>query len=209
MNSIESVIFDWSGTIQDDRKPVYETNMRILESFGKPRMDFEAFLPKTMLTAPKFLINNGVKEYPEYLSKLYKKFLDKVMKEGIIPEVYPDARSTLQYLHMKNIILGVVSSHPEEILRKDAKRYHFSDYYSLIKGDSKNKTADLNDICKKLRLKKSSCVYVDDTIWGIRAAKKAEVISCGITTGYHTREMLVNEQPELLIDNLSELKQLA
>jgi phosphoglycolate phosphatase len=208
MNSIESIVFDWSGTTQDDRIPVYETNMRLLDFFGKPRMDFEAFLPKTVLTAAEFLRTNGVNESSEYLSKLYKKFLDKVIEEGIKPEVYPDVRSTLQHLHMKNIILGVVSSHPEKILRKEAESYHISDYYSLIKGDSKDKTADLNDICKSLKLKKSSCVYVDDTTWGIMAAKEARVISCGITTGYHTKEMLVNEQPEILIDSLSELKQI-
>ena len=32
---VDVVIFDWSGTISDDEKPVYKAGMRVLEKFGK------------------------------------------------------------------------------------------------------------------------------------------------------------------------------
>lgn len=32
------LLFDWSGTISDDRQLVYETNQRLLEAYGQPRL---------------------------------------------------------------------------------------------------------------------------------------------------------------------------
>lgn len=41
MNSIDTIIFDSSGIISGDCRPVYEANMRILEAFHLKRMTFE------------------------------------------------------------------------------------------------------------------------------------------------------------------------
>jgi beta-phosphoglucomutase-like phosphatase (HAD superfamily) len=38
---IKLYIFDWSGTLSDDRRPVYEANMRVLVAYGKQRMTFQ------------------------------------------------------------------------------------------------------------------------------------------------------------------------
>ncbi len=53
-------VTDWSGVISDDRKPVYETNMQMLERRGKPRMSFGEWLPRTTMTPIEFLAGQGV-----------------------------------------------------------------------------------------------------------------------------------------------------
>lgn len=54
------VITDWSGVFSDDRMPVYEANMGILEAHGKSRFPFEEWLSRTTATPIEFLANHGV-----------------------------------------------------------------------------------------------------------------------------------------------------
>jgi phosphoglycolate phosphatase-like HAD superfamily hydrolase len=48
--------------------------------------------------------------------------------------------------------------------------------------------------------------YIGDTVYDIRSSKKAGTCSGAVCTGYHTRERLEKENPDLLLENLSELK---
>ena len=52
----------------------------------------------------------------------------------------------------------------------------------------------------------SNAIYLGDTIYDIRAAKKAGVHSVGVATGYHVRERLVNENPDFVVDSLTEFQ---
>ena len=42
--TIQLVIFDWSGPISDDRRPVYEADMAILRKYRKPAAPFEEWV---------------------------------------------------------------------------------------------------------------------------------------------------------------------
>ena len=103
---IELLAFDWSGVVSDDRRPVYEANMKILKQYGKPIMTFEEWLPRTTMTPIEFLANHGIHGEPQYLFALYKKYLDDALASGIVPTVYPDAHDVFQHLQLReqNII---------------------------------------------------------------------------------------------------------
>ena len=72
-------------------------------------------------------------------------------------------------------------------------------------GSTKNKTDDMLAQLATKDLAGDTAFLVGDTIYDIRAAKSAGVSSVGITTGYHTRDMLAAESPDILVDSLAEL----
>lgn len=206
---IDIFCFDWSGVISDDRKPVYESNMRILEKYKKPRIPFEEWLLVTELTAPEFLQKFGVNGSHKTLHALYKKTLDEVIKDGIIPVVYPDVKDTFHHIKDKEKIIAILSSHPGENLRNEAENYGIINYIDLILTDSKDKVQGLIDISKKLNKSKENILYTSDTIFDVRAAKEAGTYSatfiCEPQRGYHSKEMLLKEKPDFPLNDLTDL----
>ena len=205
-SDIGLLVFDWSGVISDDRMPVYEANMRILEDYGKPTISFEEWLPRTTMTPVEFLKNHGVFGDDKKMFALYKKYFDEAVESGTAPTAYADACDVLRYLKGRKKKLSVLSSHPAENLRKEAEQYSLASFLELIEGNSKDKAGGLLDICRHLGEKPESALYVGDTIYDIRAAKEAGTRSAGICTGYHTKERLESEMPDFILGCLSELK---
>jgi phosphoglycolate phosphatase len=204
--NIELVVFDWSGVISDDRRPVYEANMDVLSQYGKPVMSFEEWLPNTTMTPIEFFNNNGIFDDPQVLFNLYKKYFDEVGKKGMRPTVYPDAYQTLKYLKDINKTLVVLSSHPEENLKNEAILYRLAAFFSNIKGSCRDKVQGLKDICSEMTIGRKNTLYIGDTIYDVRSAKQAGVISAAVCQGYHVEKRLAAENPDILLENLSELR---
>ena len=206
--NIQVLIFDWSGVISDDRKPVYEANIRILKEHGKPTIGFEEFLRSVTMTPAESFSGLGIPGSFNELFTLYKKHYNDVIRSGMLPNIYPDACDVLNNLKNKRKKIAVLSSHPVDNLKAEAEEYGIISFFDLISGNAKSKTDGLETICIKLNINPESALYIGDTIHDIRSAKKTGVHSAGICTGYHTKEMLEKEKPDFLLENLSELKKI-
>jgi len=102
----------------------------------------------------------------------------------------------------------VLSSHPSENLFQEAKIYGLKELFGCMTGGTRDKAKGLKDICQQLKTDQNRTLYVGDTIYDIRAAKAAGVNSAGVATGYHLKERLQQEEPDILVSSLSELEQL-
>lgn len=205
---INAFIFDWSGVISDDRAPVYEANMQMLRDYNKPDMTFEEWLPRTTLTPIEFLKNHGVDDDPEKLWVLYKRYLNEAVGAGIVPKVYPDAQDVLGHLKEGDKTIAVLSSHPEYNLIREADNYGLRRLLTLVLGNSKDKVSGLLEVCENLDEKPEHCLYTGDTVFDIQAAKGAGVHSAGVCQGYHIRERLESENPDIILETLSDIKKL-
>jgi phosphoglycolate phosphatase-like HAD superfamily hydrolase len=209
---IESLVTDYSGVLWDDRRAFYEANMKILKQYGKSTMTIEEWLGKTQINGAKFLQSQGIKENEDFLNNMNKKIYEETVRSGIRPVPYPDVKETLEFLDKKGITMSILSTHPQDNLVSEAKEYELLGYFNLIVGSSKDKTSDLKEICKKVG--KKNVLYVDDSRWGVAAANKAKasaedgtnILTAGITTGYHPREMLEEAEPDGILEAFSELK---
>lgn len=202
---INRIIFDWSGVISDDRLPVYETNMRLLEKYGRSRINFSHWLPITKFSVVEFLESFGIYGNPQKILEEYRDILNAVRKEGIHPRVYSDAKQSLKNLVKKGIRLAVLSSHPEKNLKEEPKEYGLADFFEKFLGSSRDKTLGIVDILKGWNVSNKNVSYIGDTIYDIQAAKKANVFSIGITTGYYIKSRLLVEEPNLIVDSLKDL----
>lgn len=202
---IKLCVFDWSGTISDDRLPVYQANRKLCEHYGVTLLPYNEWLRATTMTPREYFASVGVTDNQETLFRIYKQYYIDVINSGTIPTVYPEAKPTLSALSEHNV-LAVVSSHPVESLQQEADHFDLRHLFKRLVGESKNKTEDLLTLVHKLGYSTDETVYVGDMIYDIRSAKAASITSIAVTTGYHSKNMLQAEHPDHIIDNLTQLQ---
>src|SRR3989338_9180908 len=80
---INLFVFDWSGTISDDRMPIYESNMKVFNLYKIPRIPFDEWLMNSPMTAVELFRNHGINEDKDKLSELYKKYYTEIIKSRV------------------------------------------------------------------------------------------------------------------------------
>ena len=202
---INFFIFDWSGTLSDDRNPVYKANLQMEKDFGIDRdLSMDEWLRGITMSVSEGFKKLGVTASPDEIDRVYKKRFNEAIQEGG-PIPYKDTKEVLQFLKQKGKRIGVVSAHPQLNLEREAKEYDVFELFDFVQGDARNKQSDLERLRDELRLDPETTIYTGDTTHDIRATKEAGLISGGISTGYHARENLEAAEPDYLFDSLSEI----
>ncbi len=200
----ELFVFDWSGVISDDRRPVYEANIKLLEYYGKERIDFEEWKKRTRLTVVEFLNDHGIYGNPGKLTKQYKEYFNEI-SPSMPPKMYSEVPDVLEFLKLQEKRLSVLSAHPEENLKQEMKDYEIDDYFEFILGGVVDKVGGLERTCDAFGINKNKTLYTGNTIYDIQAVKQAGVQSACVFTGYHDEERLRAENPDYAFENLKGL----
>jgi HAD superfamily hydrolase (TIGR01549 family) len=198
---IEIIVCDWSGNISDDTLPVYEANMRLLDDYRRPRISFKEWKRRTGLTPCGFLRNMGILADEQKTFDKYRLYFNEIVASGVRPHIYPHVTSTLEKL--SGLRLAVISSHPEEKLREEMQRYGVTEYFSFVLGSVVEKAKELACLCERFHANPSQVLYVGDTIYDVREAKVAHVLSSANCNGYHSRERLEREDPDFVLGEFS------
>jgi phosphoglycolate phosphatase len=200
---IETFVFDWSGVISDDSKPVYEANMMLLDDHRRERISFEEWRRLSALTAAGFLRNCGVDCDETETYETYKKYFNQLVSDGHKPQVIPGARGALIDLRERDKRLLVLSSHPAANLRQEMQRYFVDDLFESVIGGVVDKSVGLRRICQGLGVSGNRVLYSGDTIYDMRAGREAGVFCAAVCSGYHSRERLEAENPDFVLGNIS------
>ena len=203
---VDLIAFDWSGTISDDRIPVYRANVSLHKEFGIPIPDFEEWLKTIRMTVDDAMIEKGVQLDRNTIRKKYEQSFNAVTASGILPTIYPDALAVLSHLISRGKRLAVLSSHPDKNLILECRRYRLDGFFSFMQGNSRDKALGIREILWSLDVRQERAMYVGDTIHDVAAAKAAGVHSVAVCTGYHPKEKLQSASPTWLIDNLLALR---
>lgn len=206
LSRTRAFLFDWSGTVSDDRRPVFAANHRMRMDYGLPAAEsFERWLETCSARAFDHFREAGVVATEREVDALYHAHLTDVIEEGIRPEAYADARASMARLAGTNRPIGIVSSHPSRHLQVEADRYRIREYLRAIEGDCADKCPRLIGVCEAFGVAPGEAFYVGDTVYDIRAAKRAGLVAVGIATGYHAADRLAAEEPDALFPSLTAL----
>jgi phosphoglycolate phosphatase len=203
------IFFDWSGTLSNDLKPVYLANNEVLKSYGKPMLAFKDWLGTCCGSASEFARRQGVEDLPENIQARFKKNFMHIVGTGIAePEPYSFTPSVLASLDAMGIVMTIISSHPQEPLELEVKKYGVSHHFTRIVGSIFDKSVTIKELCEELDLEPSQTFYVGDTIHDMKAANRANVLSVAVCGGYHPRELLERENPTYVLEDASTLPDL-
>ncbi len=204
LQNSEMLLFDWSGTISNDRSLIYETNQRLLEAYGQPRLTLDEWRDgREGWNASNFL----AKQLGRAAMELYEEFsllLAEVKVEFGEPQPYPGVIKAIACL-TKGKLSEIISSHPQQHLEREAIAYGVSEFVQQIRGSVSDKVLSIKDALQQARVAPEQATYIGDTIQDVRAAQEAGVGAIAVTYGYHSETLLGIERPDMVIGSLEEL----
>ncbi|MBN2458613.1 HAD family hydrolase [Candidatus Woesearchaeota archaeon] len=197
---IKNIIFDWSGVICDDHKTVYETCMKVFGRFDVKAISYDEF--KETFELP---YENFNRRYHDRPFAEIKSTYDEECRTTPLPEAFPDAKKTLVEIKKLGISIYLFTSMSNKRLKKESDKIGLSSMFNSIRSDVKDKIKEIKSWIEENRIKPADTIYVGDMVHDIRAAKEAGIRSVAVTRGYDSKDKLLAEEPDFLIDELSKL----
>jgi len=217
---LEAVIFDLDGTLIDSIESYYRIVEIALERLGLPEV------PRAkILTAAQ----NDPFQWEEILKAAPGKTLEETKAEAwkIIEAVYPDlflknvrpfpqTGAVLRLLRACRIRIGIVTSTPRKNIQDKMKILDQVGVAGLVEvvicaGDADRKKPYPDPLilcCERMGLDANACAYVGDTAMDIAAGKAAGMKTIGVLTGFAGRDDLLQQNPDRIIDSISDLPSL-
>ena len=200
------ICFDMDNTlVHSDRAHVYAFNyalsdlgfkkltyMAMAVHFGKPKEDVAEAIS---VTKDENIIKKIIEKHDDYLYKETKRYCRKI----------PGAERSLKKLKDKYYVAVLSNcSHKSTEIILTAAGYDL-DFFDLLIGsdDVENPKPYPDEIIQAEQLMRINSEYmVGDSIYDVRAGKKAKVKTIAVLTGHYTRKELEKEKPYKIIRNL-------
>ncbi len=207
----EAVIFDWDGTLADTRKVV-------VASFQKALSDIHCEISGEFIerrigigsaeTFREVLRFSKMRFDEELIKRLVEKKIQNEIEMSGDVKLFDGSLDLLEHLQGK-IKLGLASMNDREVINNLLKMRGIQKFFDVILTASDIARPKPNPeiflkCALKLRSSPERCVVVEDSIFGVKAAKTAKMGCIAVTTGVYSREELKKANPDLIVDSLKE-----
>ena len=207
----EAVIFDWDGTLGDTRRVIVVSFQKALSEINiSPSSEYierrigigaaETF--RDILRSAKTPFNEGmIRRLVERKSELEIELTDQV-------KLFPGARELLDALHGK-IRMGLASMNNRSVISHLLKAKDLEKYFDAVLAAERisHSKPDPEIFLKAavlLKVKPEGCVVVEDSAFGVKAAKSANMGCVVVLLGVYSRLELQQEKPDLIVRTLED-----
>jgi len=207
----EAVIFDWDGTLADTRqvvvasfqKALSEVHCEISGEFIERRIGigsaetFREILRSSKIRFDETLIKSLVE----------KKIQNEIEMSGDV-KLFDGSLDLLESLQGK-VKLGLASMNDWDVINNLLKITNVQRFFDavLTADDISNPKPNPEIFLKctlRLRSSQEKCVVVEDSIFGVEAAKAAKMGCVAVLTGVYSKKELKKANPDLIVDFLRE-----
>jgi HAD superfamily hydrolase (TIGR01509 family) len=207
----EAVIFDWDGTLADSKFIIIESFQRVLKEIGCIVND--RFIERRIGIGPKNILIDALETCniifnEETINFLEKKKIDIHLDSNKKIELYNGVLDLLNSLKGKmKIALATMSN--KKIIDNLLEVKNIKDYFDVvISFDEVSEPKPNPEIflksASRLNCTPEKCVVIEDSIFGLVAAKRAKMKCIVILSGAYSSEELKKEKPDLIINSLNE-----
>lgn len=211
----KAIIFDFDGTLADTKELIIETMQKTLakagcnvdENFIARRIGIGArALLKEALEHKKIPYNNDfIEELIDSLIVGYTKLSDR-------ETLFDRTIDLLNELHGK-IRMALATMSTRKAVTISLQNNGLKKYFEVVitADDVENPKPDPEIFLKcaeKMGLEPKDCVVVEDSVFGVKAAKKAGMKCIAVTTGSYTAEEHRREGVDLIVPSINEKEEL-
>jgi phosphoglycolate phosphatase len=207
---IDVLIFDFDGTITDSIPPAVSAIQKMLKELGLPdrsKKEINAFVGYGEIP----LIEGAIGSKDTALMKKAMKLYEEIyIKEGIKKiSLYPHVREFLD--HFRDKIKIIVSNKKDLFIRMILKELKLAEYFIEVHGGDtmpclKPDPFAINAMVKKYGVSKDRVLFIGDMTVDIDTGKNAKVRTCAVTYGFDPESKLRKHKPDMMINDLMELK---
>jgi len=198
----KTLIFDWSGTLSDNMTNFHQVYELMAKELKGKSLTLEEIRKTFTLPYMKFWNIYFPDLTKERQDILYQRFIHEV--DNAKP--YPTTYETIKHLHDKGHKIFIVSSDPSSKLIPETKEYEIFEYITETFCNAYNKEQEIKYILDKYNLDKNNTIYIGDTSGDIEAGKIAGTKTIGISWGFQSRDILAKSNPDFLINDIAEIK---
>lgn len=200
---VRHLILDWSGTVADDLSGVLRATNHVMTCHGGKALSLDEFREHFCLPWLDFY-RRRLPHTP--LESLEKAFWEVMREEEDRVELLPHAREFLEFARAGGMSVFICTSvaprsFESQIRRMDVGRLITRSYVGLL--DKRNTIAQI--LCEN-RLRPGEVLFIGDMVHDLETARHGGVRSCAVLTGYDRREKLAAAKPDLIVNDLAELR---
>ena len=207
----KSVIFDWDGTLADTKRVV-------VASFQKALSDVHCEISDAFIER---LIGIGSAEtFREIFRSTLVPFDETFIKTLIAGKIQNEIQmsdqitlfdGTLNLLETLDgsVKLGLASMNDQKVINHLLNITNTAKFFEVVITaddiiNSKPNPEIFLRCALLLRSTPDKCVVVEDSVFGVKAAKAAKMACIGVLTGVYSREELKSANADLIVDSLNE-----
>jgi HAD superfamily hydrolase (TIGR01509 family) len=207
----EAVIFDWDGTLANTRQVIVDSFQEALKDLGcKISNEFiERRIGIGSEDTFREILQASKVEFDEALiNRLVEKKIQTEIRMGGRVGLFEGATDLLESLYGK-VKLALASMNNREVIDYLLRTKKILRFFDVVL------TAD-ETLCPKpdpeiflscaikLGSKPKRCVVVEDSIFGVKAAKAAKMGCIAVLTGVYSKEELEKAYPNLIVNSLKQ-----
>jgi HAD superfamily hydrolase (TIGR01509 family) len=206
---LEAVIFDWDGTLADTRQVV-------VASFQKALSDIHCEISDEFIerrigigsaeTFREILRSSKMRFDGTLIKRLVEKKIQNEIEMSGYVKLFDGSLDLLEHLQGK-VKLGLASMNDRDVISNLLKITGTQRFFDVIlTADDVSEPKPNPEIflkcARKLRSSPERCVVVEDSVFGVKAAKTAKMGCIAVLTGLYSRGELEKANPDLIVDSL-------
>ncbi len=211
MRMFKAVIFDWDGTLADTRRTVTESFRRVLSEAGYTISD--EFIDRRIGVGTRKIMEDALRECgidfnEEELERLVERKIEFQTELTGAVDLFEGAVELLDALYGR-VKIALATMGPKKVVDRLLSEKSIRRYFDVVvTADEVPKPKPNPEIflkaARRIKVRLEECLVVEDSIFGVKAAKAAGMGCVAVPSGAYTAEELRKEEPDLLINSLKE-----
>jgi len=199
---VRNIIFDWSGTLVDDLRAVWQATNGVFQQAGVAPLDLEKFRSEFRLPYLSFY-ERYVSHVPAAHLEAWFRFHFEAAQDSI--QELPYARNFLRFCRARGFRTFVLSAVFPEHFEAQAARLGFRQFIDCPYAGVHDKRTIIGKLLHDHQLRPDETLMVGDMEHDIEAARAGQVRACAVLTGYSRLEQFRASKPDLIVEHLDEL----
>ncbi len=208
----EAVIFDWDGTLADTKEDILRSFHAALHEVAHLDVSDE-FIERRIgvgaaWTFKEILESKGMPPDAQLIKRLVEVKIRTAIENAACVKLFPGAQDLLESLQGK-VKLGLASMNNGQVIHHLLRTFDVAKFFDVVvTGDEVSKSKPNPEIflktAQKLGAQPAACVVVEDSIFGVQAAKAGQMGCVAVTQGAYSAKELQKAKPDLIVASLME-----